>query len=58
MKEVEAILDGKKIKIVVGFDEELDDKLTLEEIHDLEDTLDLSKVVNNLDDTMEIDVNE
>lgn len=58
MKEVEAILDGKKIKIVVGFDEELDDKLTLEEIHDLEDTLDLSKVVNDLDNTMEIDVNE
>lgn len=57
MKE-EVLVDGKKVDVVLGLDDEVIDNLTEDEINKFDDTTDLTPVINEIEKTMEIDINE
>lgn len=57
MKE-EVLVDGKKVDVVLELDDEVIDNLTKDEINKFDDTTDLTPVINEIEKTMEIDINE
>ncbi len=57
MKE-EVLVDGKKVDVVLELDDEVIDNLTEDEINKFDDTTDLTPVINEIEKTMEIDINE
>lgn len=57
MKE-EVLVDGKKVDVVLELDDEVIDNLTEDEINKFDDTTDLTPVINEIEETMEIDINE
>lgn len=57
MKE-EVLVDGKKVEVVLELDDEVIDNLTEDEINKFDDTTDLTPVINEIEKTMEIDINE
>lgn len=57
MKE-EVLVDGKKVDVVLELDDEAIDNLTEDEINKFDDTTDLTPVINEIEKTMEIDINE
>lgn len=57
MKE-EVLVDGKKVDVVLELDDEVIDNLTEDEINKFDDTTDLTQVINEIEKTMEIDINE
>ena len=56
--EEEVIVDGKKVDVVLELDDEVIDNLTEDEINKFDDTTDLTPVINEIEKTMEIDINE
>lgn len=54
----EVIVDGKKVEVVLELDDEVIDNLTKDEINKFDDTTDLTPVINEIEKTMEIDINE
>lgn len=57
MKE-EALVDGKKVEVVLELDSDVIDNLTEDEIKKFDDTTDLTPVIDEIEKTMEIDINE
>ena len=57
MKE-EVLVDGKKVDVVLELDDEVIDNLTEDETNKFDDTTDLTQVINEIEKTMEIDINE
>lgn len=57
MKE-EVLVDGKKVEVVLELDDEVIDNLTKDEINKFDDTTNLTPVINEIEKTMEIDINE
>lgn len=57
MKE-EVLVDGKKVEVVLELDSDVIDNLTEDEIKKFDDTTDLTPVINEIEKTMEIDINE
>lgn len=57
MKE-EVLVDGKKVDVVLELNDEVIDNLTEDEINKFNDTTDLTPVINEIEKTMEIDINE
>lgn len=57
MKE-EVLVDGKKVDVVLELDDEVIDNLTEDEINKFDDTTNLTPVINEIEKTMEIDINE
>lgn len=57
MKE-EVLVDGKKVDVVLELNDEVIDNLTEDEINKFDDTTDLTPVINEIEKTMEIDINE
>lgn len=56
--EEEVLVDGKKVDVVLELDDEVIDNLTEDEINKFDDTTDLTPVINEIEKTMEIDINE
>lgn len=56
--EEEVLVDGKKVDVVLELDDEVIDNLTEDEINKFDDTTNLTPVINEIEKTMEIDINE
>lgn len=57
MKE-EVLVDGKKVDVVLELNDDIIDNFTEDEINKYDDTTDLTPVINEIEKTMEIDINE
>lgn len=58
MEEKEIIVDGKKSKIIINLDDDYIESLNEEEISELDKTIELDTVINDIEKTMEIDLND
>lgn len=56
--EEEVLVDSKKVDVVLELDDEVIDNLTEDEINKFDDTTNLTPVINEIEKTMEIDINE
>lgn len=54
----EVIVDGKKVEVVLELDKDVIDNPTEDEINKFDDTTNLTPVINKIEKTMEIDINE
>lgn len=54
----EVIVDGKKVEVVLELDKDVIDNPTEDEINKFDDTTNLTPVINEIEKTMEIDINE
>ena len=58
MEEKEITFDGIKNKIIVNLDDEYIESLNEDEIKELDKTIELDTVINDLEKTMEFDLND
>ena len=54
----EVFVDGKKVEVVLELDNDVIDNPTEDEINKFDDTTNLTPVINEIEKTMEIDINE
>ncbi len=58
MEEKEITFDGIKKKIIVNLDDEYIESLNEDEIKELDKTIELDTVINDIEKTMEFDLND
>lgn len=58
MEEKEITFDGIKNKIIVNLDDEYIESLNEDEIKELDKTIELDTVINDIEKTMEFDLND
>ncbi len=58
MEEKEITFDGIKNKIIVNLDDEYIESLNEDEIKELDKTIELDTVINDIEKTMELDLND
>lgn len=58
MEEKEITFDGIKKKIIVNLDDEYIESLNEDEIKELDKTIELDTVINDIEKTMELDLND
>lgn len=58
MEEKEIEVDGIKSKIIVNLDDDYFESLNEEEVSELDKTIELDTVINDIEKTMEIDLND